>query len=112
MARVITGKESISRWLRETLAALEQGEQEEGESQLSALMGDVQRLLKPIHNPARGSSVRAPGFAGDQVGLDHSDGPEDADLAEIPGRTPRATNHSGRSYPQEEVELRVCPRIN
>src|SRR5437868_1679287 len=67
MARVITGKESISRRLRETLAALEQGEQEEGESQLSALMRDVQRLLKPI----RGSSVWTPGFAGDQVGLDH-----------------------------------------
>lgn len=69
MARIITGEETISGWLRETVAALERRDQEESEALLSSLMGDVLRLLRP--NPGRGFRASTSGFAGDRFGLDH-----------------------------------------
>ena len=67
----ISGKQAVSTLLDEVFVALQQGEQEESESRLSALKGAVQRFLKPIHNPPRGIPSRSPGFIGDEHGLDH-----------------------------------------
>jgi hypothetical protein len=65
-------KESISSSLYDALAVLEQGDQEQSESQLSALMGDVRRLVKQVPHATKGSVVRTPRFVGDQFGLDHA----------------------------------------
>lgn len=80
MARKIAGKETISGWLREALLALDGGDQDEAETHLSNLMGDIRRLVKPFHFPMTGSNAPPHGFPGDQFGLDH------ASLKQLEGR--------------------------